>query len=116
MAGGVWLRVARDAYVLYVNSDEYGTGSFESYLRRYLSNIGVLDLDGCKGTSKSAARNANQTFILEERAEMRARLVQLAIDNKLKFGSAALAGFVQGPVVQVQVDEFDDDDNVGFVE
>ena len=37
--------------------------------------------------------SAESTLILEQRAEMRGRLVQAAMDGVLKFNAAALAGF-----------------------
>ena len=75
-------------------------------------------MSALKGAAKTAARKANQTFILEQRAEMRARLVQLAIEGSLYQGSTVLDGFARGTAVQVEEsDEFDnDDDEVGFVE
>ena len=113
----MWLGVARDVYVRYVDSDVYGSGTFESFLHRHLSEMGVLNLTTLSGTAKTAARKANQTFILEQRAEMRARLVQLAIEGSLYRGSAVLDGFAQSTPVQLESDEFDDDDDdVGFVE
>ena len=51
-----------------------------------------------------AARKPNAKFILEQRAEMRSRLVQLAIGSKLKYGHARLAGFSPSTAVEV-VDE-----------
>ena len=45
--------------------------------------------------AKGAAKKANQTFILEQRADMRARLVQVAIQGQLIYSTAALAGFDQ---------------------
>lgn len=67
-AGGVWLGVARDVYVHYVDSDAYGSGTFESYLHAHLREMGVFDLSTLSGTAKTAARKANQTFILEHSA------------------------------------------------
>ena len=55
----------------------------------------MRDQDKCSGTAKGAAKKANQTFILEQRADMRARLVQVAIQGKLKYSTATLAGFAQ---------------------
>jgi len=54
---------------------------------------GVTDLGKISGAAKTAARWANQTFILEQRASMRARFVQAAIDNDLKYAAAELEVF-----------------------
>ena len=48
------------------------------------------------GVAKRTAGKVNQTFILEQRAEMRERLVQAAMDGVLKFNAAALEGFWRG--------------------
>jgi len=93
VAGGVWLGVARDIYIRYVDSDQYGTGTFETYLQAELNREGVHDLDKCHGSAIRKQRKANQTFILEQRAEMRARLLQLAMEGKLEYGQAELDGF-----------------------
>ena len=79
----------------YVDSDAYGSGTFEAFLHGHLEEQGVRDQDKCRGAAKGAAKKANQTFILEQRADMRARLVQVAIQGKLKYSTAALAGFAQ---------------------
>jgi len=92
-ACGVWLGVARDIYIRYVDSDQYGTGTFETYLQAELNREGVHDLDKCHGSAIRKQRKANQTFILEQRAEMRARLLQLAMEGKLEYGQAELDGF-----------------------
>ena len=96
VAGGVWLGVARDIYIRYVDSDQYGTGSFATYLHAELNKEGVHDLDKCCGSAIRKQRKANQTFILEQRAEMRARLLQLAMEGKLEHGQAELDGFRAG--------------------
>ena len=83
--------MARDAYLCYVDSDAYGSGKFEDFLHGYLDERGVRDQNKCRGAAKAAAKKANQTFILEQRADMRARLVQVAIEGKLKYSAAELA-------------------------
>lgn len=109
MAGGVWIGVARDSYLRYVDSEEYGSGNFEAFLHAELDAQGVRDLDKCRGTAqKTAAKRANQAFILEQRAEMRARLVQVAIAGNLKYSEAALAGFAQREA-SLSIDDDDDD-------
>jgi hypothetical protein len=91
---GIWIQVARDIFLQYVGSNEYGRGTFNAYLARVMFEKGVVDLDNVSGAAKTAARRANQTFILEQRAEMRARLVQAAINGKLAYAAAELEGFV----------------------
>ena len=62
-------------------------------------------------------RCANQTFILEQRAYMRERLVQVAIAGKLTFSAASLAGFAQpGAQSVVETILIDDSDSDGVVE
>jgi hypothetical protein len=58
--------------------------------------MGVRDLRALHGVTKRAAGKANQAFILEQRAEMRGRLVQAAMDGVLKHNAASLAGYRQG--------------------
>lgn len=66
--------------------------------------------------AKRTAGKVNQTFILEQRAEMRERLVQAAMDGVLKFNAAALEGFRRGgggpgsdgEAAVIDVDMFDD--------
>ena len=73
--------------------------------------MGVRDLAPLNGVAKRAACKANQAFILEQRAEMRGRLVQAAMDGGLNFNAAALAGFrrVDGEAaVEIDIDMLDD--------
>ena len=85
--------MVRDIYIEYMDSDEYGNSTFFTFLERRLLEMGVRDLRALHGVAKRAAGKANQAFILEQRAEMRGRLVQAAMDGVLKFNAAALAGF-----------------------
>ena len=41
VAGGVWIGVARDSYLRYVDSEEYGSGNFEAFLHAELDAQGV---------------------------------------------------------------------------
>ena len=95
-ACGIWLQVVRDIYLEYVASDEYGGGTFLTFLEGRLLEMGVRDLCALHGVAKRAAGKANQAFIIEQRAEMRGRLVQAAMDGVLKYNAAALEGFRHG--------------------
>jgi hypothetical protein len=109
--------VARDIYLRYVDSKSYGTGDFEAFLLEELKAEGVRDQNKCRGVAKTAASKANQTFILEQRAYMRERLVQVAIAGKLTFSAASLAGFAQpGAQSVVETILIDDSDSDGVVE
>jgi hypothetical protein len=59
------------------------------------SCVRQVDRSALSGICARRAKTANNKFILEQRAEMRARLVQLAIENTLKYGQAKLAGFAK---------------------
>ena len=54
----------------------------------------------------SRAERANVAFILEQRADMRGRLVQAALADKLAWGQASLAGFA--PATALDLVDFDD--------
>ena len=66
-----------------------------------------VNLDSVDGLGKRKARSASRKFALGQRAEMRARLVQLAIENKLRYGQAKLAGSAAS--VAVALDDSDSD-------
>ena len=88
-----------------------GDGTFLGFLERRLGEMGVRHLGSLKGVAKTAAGKANQVFILEQRAEMRGRLVQAALDNQLKHDAAALRVFQRGGdgnADVIDVDAFDD--------
>ena len=58
---------------------------------------------------------ASSSLAAEERADMRARLVQVAIEGKLRHSAAALAGFAQSSDGSIALDELDDDDDDDFL-
>ena len=95
-AKGFYARTWLDIYLEYVASDEYGGGTFLTFLEGRLLEMGVRDLCALHGVAKRAAGKANQAFIIEQRAEMRGRLVQAAMDGVLKYNAAALEGFRHG--------------------
>ena len=107
-ACGIWIQVARDLFIEYVDSDEFGTRSFETFLHRRLEEQGVLPTERLSGMALRAARQTNQRFILEQRASMRARLVQFAIAGKLAFSEAQLGGFAQELAQRKPVEDLDD--------
>ena len=78
-----------------MESSAHGSRTFNSFLRDELNGLGVFDQNACRGRQKMEAKRANQSFILEQRAQMRARLVQVAINGSLKFGDAQLVGFAK---------------------
>ena len=41
---GVWVQAARDAFLAYIESEEFGTKSFAAFLERWLENQGVVRL------------------------------------------------------------------------
>jgi len=90
---GVWLQVARDAFLAYVQSENYGSKTFASFLAAWLLSHGVVNLRTLQGAPVRRAGSANTKFILEQRAEMRGRLVQLAMESKLQYAQAMLEGF-----------------------
>jgi hypothetical protein len=92
-ACGIWLQVARDVWVRYMDSDQYGAKTFQAFLTAELAAMGVKDVDKCRGQAKRVAERANQAFILEQRAEMRGRLVQMAMEGAIVHGQAQLPGF-----------------------
>lgn len=63
-------------------------------------------MSALQGTAVRAARKTNSKFVIEQRAEIRARLVQLALENKLRFGQARLTGFATTAPIDV-AEEFD---------
>ena len=105
-------------FLLYVDSAEFGNGTFKSFFERELAALGVVDTEKYKGTALTRAARANQEFILEQRAEMRARLVQAAVDETLKHGPETLGGMRVRPEDRAALTELDeeseDDEQVGF--
>jgi hypothetical protein len=90
---GVWIQVARDAFAEYTESAQCGTKSFPAYFKDWLARRGVGNLDDYQGVPGRKVGNANNKFILEQRAEMRELLVLLAIEGKLAYDQALLPGF-----------------------
>ena len=50
----------------YMDSSAFGTENFEMFLQHELTNEGVLNLRGLKGTDRSAAEKANQVCAASE--------------------------------------------------
>jgi GNAT superfamily N-acetyltransferase len=101
---GVWIQVARDAFAEYASA-HCGTRTFERFLKDWLAQRGVKDLNDVQGAAARRIGHANNKFILEQRAEMRALLVQLAIEGRLHYGQAVLPGFNRPEVVVPDDDE-----------
>ena len=94
----------------YVDSDRFGTRTFATFLEAQLGTEGVLNLFKLQGVPKTKAAAANKDYILNARADMRGRLVQAALAQKLAFGSSVLAGFMPaGATIDVDFDELDDE-------
>eukprot|EP00966_Prymnesium_polylepis_P035913 833295-Prymnesium_polylepis.1 len=102
---GVWILVARDAFAEYIDSALCGTKSFVAFFKGWLAQRGVKDMDEVQGVASRRVGGANNHFICDQRAEMRAVLVQLAIEGKLAYEQALLPGFSSKEVVVA-----DDDD------
>ena len=98
--------MARDAWLAYVASPSCGTRTFPAFLIQRFEAAGAQHLTGLRGTARSTAEKANVALILEQRADMRGRLVQAALADKLAWGQARLAGFA--PATAVDLDDFDD--------
>ena len=86
----------------YVDSAAYGSDTFVLFLIDDFKRQGVYDLNKFSGAKKTEASRGNQSFIIEQRADMRGRLVAAAMTgNKwkapghLQHGAAALAGFAE---------------------
>ena len=103
---GIWIQVARDCWLEYVASTEHGNAAFASFIEERLKGEGVQGENGLKGTALSKARKANEQYILTARADMRGRLVQAALADKLSVGQAHLPGFAaSAPVDLTQLDD-----------
>ena len=103
---GVWVQVARDCWLKYVASPQYGMRTFGAFMQQTLAEAGVSDLAALRGVAAKAAERANVAYICTARADMRGRLVQAALADKLAWGAARLAGFA--PATALDLEKFDD--------
>lgn len=94
---GVWLQVARDRFLEYVDSSQFGSRSFLAFMEEGLRKNGVVDLNSVVGDAKQRAIERNGIFILQQRAEIRTRLLQAAQAGALTYGSDLLQDFTDGP-------------------
>lgn len=102
---------ARDAFLRYVDSDEYGNGTFREFLVKDFAAQGVHNIAKLSGAKQTEASRGNQSFILHQRAEMRQRLVSAAMAGNLKHGAAVLAGFAESDTtVVINLNNFDEGD------
>ena len=96
---GPWDLVVDRAFVAYVDSSDFGTGSFESFLRIWLGQLQppVADLFTVtnSGTQRIAAIEGNLSFIREERVRIRALLLAAARAGKLSDEGALLGEFLE---------------------
>ena len=91
---GVWDIVTDRAFVAYVDSPSFGTGTFRSFLSSWLGEQGVTELFAVhnSGTQRRPAVAANLMFIQTERRQLRVRLAAAARDGKLPFTDGPLLG------------------------
>ena len=105
-------QVARDAFLRYIDSEQFGSGKFAEFMEETLAadegGRGPRNLFHVRGATFRVASQANKRYALDQRAEMRGRLVMAAMHNKLEFGQAALAGFAADAAVTINVDEYDE--------
>jgi hypothetical protein len=108
---GVWLQVARDCFIAYIDSDSFGSRAFFSYMQQHLAAKGVVSVQGCRGQAKRKASQGNLAFILSERADMRARLLRAAMEGKLVVNIATLAGFTRESAIELYAVGLDSDED-----
>ena len=84
------LQVARDCFLAYIDSPHYGHGAFLRYMEEALEAKGALNIATEQGSGKRQADVSNTTFILEERACMRERLLHAALRGGLSIGQDSL--------------------------
>eukprot|EP00966_Prymnesium_polylepis_P321054 7377371-Prymnesium_polylepis.1 len=98
---GPWDLTVDRGFVAYVDSRDFGTGSFDVFLRTWLGQLQpqpVIDLFTVtnSGTQRIKAVEGNLAFIREERIRIRALLLAAARAGKLSNEGALLADFVEG--------------------
>ena len=120
LATGVWALVVSRAFVAYVDSSEFGKGTFGKFLVEWLGGQQpqpVVDLltVGRSGTRRVAAVESNEAFIREERIQLRALLLRAGREGKLLFQNGAmLHDFVESAdaaatsATSAELDELDD--------
>ena len=106
---GVWLQVARDCWLQYAASSSYGSCNFFAFMQAQLVEHGVSDVESLPAAKKRAGERANRAYIVSQRADMRGRLVQAAMQGVLKHSAAQLAGFTQTNTIDLDLDSLDDE-------
>ena len=93
------ITVADQAFIAYVDSDEFGHGTFGSFLAHWLADRGVTDLFTLSGSAAGRAPliARNEKFIAEQRSCMRRQLLSAARTGQLVYQD--------GPLVDVFVAE-----------
>jgi hypothetical protein len=61
---GVWLQVARDAYIAYVDSNELGTRAFAGFLERWLNDLGVVRRHSRTRYARASAKQTHADCVL----------------------------------------------------
>jgi hypothetical protein len=88
---GVWDIKADYAFVDYVDSASFGSGTFGAYLVEWMRSRGVVDLNTVRGIGgRREAIASNERFIAEERTLLRERLLAAARAGRLPFQDGAL--------------------------
>lgn len=107
---GVWDLVADHAFVAYVDSDSFGSGSFGAFFVSWLQRFGVSDLHAVRGTAGTRvdAISRNMAFIRGQRAALRERLLQAARTGKLAWQDGPLVDtFVPDETTRLSAEELD---------
>ena len=87
------------AFIAYVDSDEFGSGTFGSFLCRWMAAHSVTDLFTVSGCAKARAPSIkrNEQFIATQRSRMREQLHSAACAGQLVWHD--------GPMVDLFVPE-----------
>ena len=99
---GLWVLLVSRAFVAYVDSSQFGTKSFGTFLVGWLAElqpqpVANLLAVGGRGQQRTAAVEGNLTFIREERSQLRALLIQAARDGTLAYANGSLLeDFLEG--------------------
>ena len=118
---GVWALVVSRAFVAYADSNEFGKGTFGTFLVAWLAEQqpqSVVDLRsrtlGRSGTQRVAAVEGNLAFIREERTQLRALLLRAGREGKLAFqDGAVLEDFVENAddaATSAELDELNEEE------
>jgi len=115
---GPWDLVVDRAFVAYVDSSEFGSGSFDTFLVTWLGQlepqpvVNLLTVAN-SGTQRRAAVEGNLAFIRQERVRYRQLLLSAARAGKLNATGAVLGDFVTSGVASASdLDAMDEQDEM----